>query len=372
MKREAEAPLLALLLLTALVGPAAAQSTFPPDSAIRALVRARMEASHSAGVVIGLLEPDGRTRFLVEGTAGPGRTLDAESVFEIGSITKVFTGTLLAEMVQRGEVALADPVAKHLPASVRVPSRNGQEITLERLALQNSGLPRLPGNLRPASMANPYADYTVAQLYEFLNEYQLPRAPGESYEYSNLGGGLLGHVLALRAATGYEELVRQRILEPLGMTSTAITLTPALRTRLVAGHNALGDTVPPWDLPTLAGAGALRSTAVDLLRFAAAALRGQGPVPSALRMAMAPRAPAGPMTIGLLWQRLAVNRRAAGEASTDTIVWHNGGTGGFRTFLGLSPRAGRAVVVLTNTGGAGLDDVGFRLLDPALPPGPPR
>ena len=360
------APILLLLLSPSL--PAAAQSAFPADSVIRAIMAARVGPSGSAGVVIGLLEPDGSTRVLAAGEAGPGRTLDGQSVFEIGSITKVFTGTLLAEMVRRGEVALTDPVAKYLPDSVRVPSRNGVAITLEHIALQRSGLPRVPTNLRMASLLNPYATYSVAQLYEFLDGYSLPRDPGAEYEYSNVAVGLLGHVLARRAGKSYEALLRERVLEPLGMSRTAITLTPWMAAHMVAGHNALGDTVPLWDLPALAGAGALRSNTADMLRFAEAALRGRGPVPDAIRLAMQPRAEAGAMTIGLLWQRLASNVRRAGRATEgDTIVWHNGGTGGFRTFLGLVPASGKAVVLLSNSGGAGMDDVAFHLLDPALP-----
>src|SRR5690606_31689949 len=128
--------------------------------------------------------------------AGAGRTLDAQSVFEIGSITKAFTGILLADMVLRGEVSLDDAVSKYLPASVTMPSRNGQQITLAHLSMQNSGLPRLPGNMNPADPLNPYADYTVDQLYAFLSGYTMTRDPGAQYEYSNLAVGLLGHTLS--------------------------------------------------------------------------------------------------------------------------------------------------------------------------------
>jgi CubicO group peptidase (beta-lactamase class C family) len=340
--------------------PLAGQSAFPPDSAIRSIMAARIGKGGAAGVVIGLLEPDGSTRVLAAGDGGAGRSLDAESVFEIGSITKVFTGAVLADMVTRGEVTLSDPLSTHLPDTVRVPSRNGIAITLEHLATQRSGLPRLPSNLRMTNALNPYSEYTVDRLYAFLNGHTLVRDPGEAYEYSNLAVGLLGHVLARRAGKSYEALVRERVLEPLGMTHTAVTLTPWLAAHMVAGHNALGDTVPLWDLAALAGAGALRSNASDMLRFAEAALRGRGPAPEALRLAMQPRATAGTMTIGLLWHRLAT-------AAGDTIVWHNGGTGGFRTFVGVVPASGRGLVLLSNSGGTGLDDVAFHLLDPALP-----
>lgn len=352
--------LLPLLLLAAT--PLAGQTTFPDDAAIRALLEQRVQEGRSTGIVVGLVEADGATRFLAAGDAGVGRMpLDAGSVFEIGSITKVFTGILLADMARRGEVSVDDPVADYLPAGVTMPSRNGIPITLAMLSTQTSGLPRLPANLRPSNMLDPYADYTPAMLYEFLSGYTLTRDPGAQYEYSNLGVGLLGHVLALRAGVSYEALVKERILGPLGMEHSGITLTPWMREHATAGHNASGEEVPYWALPTLAGAGALRSNAEDMARFLEANLRGTGPLAESMRDATRPRAQAGSpeMHIGFGWHR----RRTDG----DTIVWHNGGTGGFRTFAGFDRASGTGVVVLTNTGGEGADDIGFHLLNPDLP-----
>ncbi|CAA9305058.1 MAG: Beta-lactamase class C-like and penicillin binding proteins (PBPs) superfamily [uncultured Gemmatimonadetes bacterium] len=345
------------------VGTAARSAMFPPDSAVLSLLKQRVADRRSAGVVVGLLAPDGSTRILAWGDPGPGQPpLNEASVFEIGSVTKVFTAALLSDMVQRGEVALDDPVQKYLPAGVAMPTRGGKQITLAMLSDQTSGLPRLPANLRPADASNPYADYTVQRLYEFLSGYRLPRDPGARYEYSNLGVGLLGHVLALRAGKSYEDLVRERIWNPLGMSSTAITLTSPLRARLALGHGPGGAVVPNWDLPTLAGAGAIRSTAVDMLKFLAAQLHPErGPLEKAMALTHLERASAGgaEMGIGLGWHL----RHREG----DDVVWHNGGTGGYRSFAGFRPATGAAVVVLTNSGGAGADDIGFHLLNPAFP-----
>ena len=187
-----------------------------------------MDAYHQGvGIVVGVIEPQGR-RFVSYGSLQKGGTRrpDADTVFEIGSVTKVFTSLLLSDMVQRGQVSLDDPVSKYLPDGVKVPERNGRAITLVDLATHTSGLPRLPGNLHPKDPANPYADYSSEQLYEFLSTYQLPRDVGSKFEYSNLGGGLLGFALARRAGTDYESLVRSRITAPLGMKSTGITLSP--------------------------------------------------------------------------------------------------------------------------------------------------
>src|SRR5207244_7748295 len=152
---------------------------------------------HGEGIVVGLLDPSGARRIIAVG-------VDQAAVFEIGSITKTFTASILADMVDHGEVRLDDPVAKYLPPSVRVPSRNGKQITLLDLATQSSGLPRMPSNFTPKDSLNPYADYTVQQMYAFLSSYALTRDVGAEYEYSNLGVGLLGHALALKAGTSYE------------------------------------------------------------------------------------------------------------------------------------------------------------------------
>lgn len=329
------------------------------------IVRERVDSKRSTGIVAGVVFPDGQRRVFAYGDAGADRRLDSNSVFEIGSITKVFTATLLSDMVRRGEVRLDDPVARYLPKTVAVPARGERQITLGDLATQTSGLPRLPTNFLPANPANPYADYTVEQLYDFLSYYTLTRDIGSQFEYSNLGVGLLGHVLALRAGKTYEELLRERILEPLGMSMTGITLTPEMERHFASGHDARGEVVPPWDAPTLAGAGALRSNITDMLRFAAANLDADGgPLERAMAAAHAARHTIDPpVRIGLNWIIVRPRDRE--------IVWHNGGTGGFSSFIGLDKARGRAVVVLSNSSASNVDDIGFHLLDERLPLAPP-
>jgi CubicO group peptidase (beta-lactamase class C family) len=178
-------------------------------------------------------------------------------------------------------------------------------------------------------------------------------------------------VLSLSTGQSYEEMERTRVWKPLGMSHTAITLTPWMKSHLALGHDDKGAVTANWDVPTFAGAGAIRSTTEDMLKFAAANLHPErGKLQQAMAFAHEARASVGgPSTsIGLNW----IIQRTA----TDTIVWHNGGTGGYRTFLGLVPSKKIAVVVMTNSGGAGADDIGMHLLDPALPlapkPVPPR
>ena len=268
----------------------AASGAFPSNSAVLEILKERVARGRTAGLVVGLLDAGGHTRFVSWGQQG-SPVIDNQSVFEIGSVTKVFTATLLADMVLKGEVSLDDPVQDYLPPGVTVPTRSGKPITLGLLAEQRSGLPRLPDNIKPADLSNPYADYSVQQLYDFLSSYNLTRDPGAAFEYSNLGVGLLGHALALRAGVPYEVLIRRRVLEPLGMTHTGVTLSPWMEGHLIAGHDERGDEVPLWDLPTLAGAGALRSTAADLLLFLAANLEtDRGPLGAAMDLAQTERA----------------------------------------------------------------------------------
>lgn len=343
-----------------------ADTAFSP-SAILAIIKQRVDEKRAAGIVVGLIDADGKSHVVAYGDPGPGQPpLDGNSVFEIGSISKVFTSTVLAEMVQDGEVHLDDPAQRYLPTSVHLPSRDGKVITLGNLSEQNSGLPRMPTNFHPRDTANPYADYTVDQMYDFLDHYQLTRDPGAQFEYSNLGVGLLGNVLADAAHESYEDMERERVWQPLGMMHTAITLDPWMKAHLALGHDEDGHVVENWDIPAMAGAGGIRSTTNDMLEFLAANLQPErGALERALAFAHEERAPAGNnMMIGLNWLSL--------HAGGDTIVWHNGGTGGYRTFIGFEPSRKTGVIVMTNTGGTGADDIGFHLLDPALPLTPAR
>ncbi len=332
----------------------------PSDAAIAAILVQRIDVERQGvGIVVGVIDAGGR-RIVSHGAraAGDDGPLDGETVFEIGSITKVFTSLVLADMVEKGEVALDDPVAKFLPVGVTMPERGDRKITLIDLATHTSGLPRMPDNFAPADPSNPYVDYDADRLHAFISGHVLTRDIGETYEYSNVGAGLLGHVLALRAGQDFETLIRTRITGPLGMASTALALTPSMKSRLAHGHGPEMQPVANWDLDALAGAGGLRSTTDDLLTFLAAEL---GFEETGLKAAMAaqivPRRPAGvaSMEVALGWH---VSTRKHGQA-----IWHNGGTGGYRTFVALEPTTGTGVVVLTNASTErGGDDIGFHLL----------
>lgn len=312
----------------------------------------------SVGLIVGLVN-DQRSKIISYGKLSQDHNQkpDGNTVFEIGSITKVFTSLLLSDMIERKELRLSDPITNFLPKSVKVPTKDGKEITLLHLATHTSGLPRLPSNFAPKNINNPYADYTVQQMYEFLSNYTLTRDIGAKYEYSNLGSGLLGHILALKAGTDFETLVVTRICGPLKMNSTRIKLSTELQTRMATGHDQTGKTVMNWDIPTLSGAGALRSTANDMLNFVAANLSlTKSDLSPAMQKTHLVRNNTGVLNleIGLGWHVL-------NKYGTE-IVWHNGGTGGYHSFIGFDKKKRVGVVVLSNSTND-IDDIGLHLLE---------
>lgn len=349
-----------LFLFLPLLPSLGAAQDEPNPAAIRAILQERIDKNRkSVGIVVGVINAKGSQ---VIGYGKPskerGQEPDGNTVYEIGSITKVFTAILLQDMVERDEVSLNDPISKFLPKSVKAPTKDGKAITLLHLATHTSGLPRLPDNLDMKNADNPYADYTVEQMYDFLSRHQLTRGIGEKHEYSNCGAGLLGHILALKAGMDYEALVTKRICAPLKTSSTAIKLSPAMQARLAPGHNEVLRPASNWDIPTLAGAGALRSTANDMLLFLGANL---GFTKSALTPVMqkthAFQSSAGAtnLEIALGWHIL--------KKDGSEIIWHNGGTGGYRSFIGFDKSKGLGVVVLSNSTND-IDDIGRHLLNP--------
>jgi len=352
----------------------AAQQHFPTDEDLRVMLRYLVEDGETQGIVVGMLEADGSTRVVGYGNPGPGaEPLGPRSVFEIGSITKTFTGTILADMVARGEVALDDPVSAYLPDEVTVPRFGGREITLLDLATHTSGIEEQKAiqllaqrGLTPRDPQNPWASYTVDALYTWLADLELGREPGAEYGYSNLGMGLLGYVLARAAGVTPRELVHERVTEPLGMDMTGYALEGGMERWMVRGHGADG-VVPYWFATAAAeGAGGLRSNAEDMLAFLAANV---GPPETGLEAAMrAAHEPQRPMGgegsgVGLAWRSYTLNGRP--------LVWHGGATGGFRTVVVFDPERRVGAVVLTNSMGFG-DILGTDLVVHDPPPAIPE
>lgn len=312
----------------------------------------------AVGMVVGVIDGD-RQEIISYGAVSKedSRKPDRNTIYEIGSITKAFTGVLLGEMAEAGEVNLSDPVSKYLPAEVRMPARAGREITLGHLANHTSAIPRLPSNMKPKDPMNPYADYTVAMMYSFFSDLELKRDIGSEYEYSNVAFGLLGHVLGRQAGMSYPQLVLKRVCLPLGMTNTDCVFSPSMKEHLAPGYNREGRQVPNWDLNEVAAGGGLRSSMSDMLKFLEANLRpAQSKISRGLWRSHNARSRAengkGP-EMGLGW-----------HIDGDTI-WHNGETGGYHSYMGFNPKTQRGVVILCNRA-ANIDPIGVRILENRL------
>ncbi len=284
------------------------------------------------GLVVGVVDEHG-SRVLSAGTSGglAGRKVDGDTLFEIGSITKVFTAVLLQDMVDRGQMDLDAPVQKHLPSSVKMPTFDGKEITLFHLATHTSGLPRDWEGRSPAAP-------TLDQLYAFLSSCRLQCEPGSRKEYSNLGMGLLGHAITLQAGKDYETLIIERICRPLGMGSTRVELTSELRSRTAVGHAFPGRPLRSDDrFGPLDAAGALHSSANDLLKFLSANLGLTGSPPSTSLLAR---------TYDI--HSSGGRRDRLGWHEDSGSLRHGGDIGGFRSDIGFDPAHHRGVVLLAN------------------------
>jgi len=347
--------LVALCLVFGIPNAGAELSKPLTDRDINKLLKTRIDVEKkSIAIMVGVIDDKGVRVFAygVEKKPG-GRIVNPRSIFEIGSITKIFTSLLLADMVEKGEVKLSDPVAMYLPKAVTMPSRNGRQITLLDLSTHKSGLPRLPDDFGSGRSAKAWATYTNTQMYAFLSSYQLTSDIGESDQYSNLGAGLLGHVLALRTGIDFETLIRTRITEPLGMKDTCFTLNREQTLRFANGHLPNGELAPHLESPTLAAAGALRSTMADMLTFLKAAM---GETDSPLRAAFArmERPLEARPELRLAW--------GYNDQFGSKLIWHQGNTLGFSSHIGIDTARHKGVVVLSNTKN-GVLDIGFKTLN---------
>ena len=341
-----------LILLFSLI------SWFSPSSApaldlrdkIDPLAAPLIEDGHVVGLVVGVFR-NGETQILAYGETkkGSGEKPTGKTVYEIGSVTKAITGILLADMVRRGELKLDAPLQSLLPADVKLDVVDGKPITLEHVATHASGLPRLPDNFAPADPLNPYVDFTPELMYEFLRKHKLRRAPGK-YEYSNLAMGLLGHELARSRKQTYEELFVERIAEPLDMDDTRITLADEQKKRLARPYDAALREVKNWDISTLVGAGGIRSTADDMLKFAAANLSDdEKPLTQSFQLSHEKHfGPESGPAVALGWH----------IARDGMTRWHNGMTGGYASWVSIVRKYGVGVVVLSNTASPEIDKLG--------------
>lgn len=286
------------------------------------------------------------------------------TIYEIGSVTKLFTGIVLAKLENDKTVNLDDSIRLYLPQEV-ISQLNAavQSITLRQLATHTSGLPRFPETFLAAiqDRSNPYLHYTAPEMYADLAEVALSE-PGKKYEYSNFGMGLLGHLLSLKTCQPYDKLVTEILCQPLSMTDTAIHLTPQQQQCLTPGHSPDGTQTSNWDFDVMAPCGAFRSTSEDLLKFLQANLCTANTEMAAIlgRSQAQYFVEDETLSIGLAWH---ISTLPNGQV----LYWHNGGTGGYTSFIGFDKIKQTGVAILSNYGDAtnndfSVDEMGITIL----------
>jgi TonB family protein len=306
-----------------------------------------LSASSPIGIAIGIVR-DGERRVFAFGKAKP------DAILEIGSIAKTFTGLLLALAIEQGKVEADTPVRELLPPDTAAKPADGSEITLLDLVTQHSGLPRMPSNFQPKDPSSPhleYAAYDSVQLYRFMHEYGVAKPAQPEFLYSNLGFALLGQALANRANTQYVALLKQSVLDPLGMRETALAFDASQQRRFIPGHDADRRPVHPWDLrgPFASAGVGLRSTVADMLSYLEANLRRHTKDEA---MTPADRTFAAALARSQTLQADAEDSRKIAYAwmydpATETYR-HNGVTSGYSSFAFFSPKRNHAGIVLVN------------------------
>ena len=350
--------ILVLSFLLLLVIKSCAQGVVSPKKNevenIDSIVKSFLEDSHAHALSIGIIK-NGKTEFYNYGTltAEDSSKPTQQNIYEIGSITKTFTASLLVQMAEEGLVKLDDPISKYLPKGV-CDLEGDKVITLQDLSSHYSGLPRLASNFFPTvkDPSNPYINYNKDHLYEYLKTFKGVAREKRNVDYSNLGVELLGHILGLVNNQTLEEMYQERIFKPLEMNNTTITFNENHLALLAKGHNEMGLITSNWDFPHFGGAGAIRSTTEDMLKYIQVQFTSE-----TYATTHATRFPMGGGTkIGLGW--ITTPSQNTGEK----VVWHNGGTGGYRSFTGFIKNQNLGVIVLNNTP-LSVDEIGFLVLE---------
>ena len=267
------------------------------------------------------------------------KPIDNQSeIFEIGSITKVFTSTVLASLVEKKKIRLTDKINGYYS----FPFKNNVIISFESLSNHTSGLPRLPGNLDLHNDVNPYKDYGKKDIEYYLkNLVKLKKDSSELYAYSNLGAGLLGYTLGLSQKTSYQELLQKDVFDKYKMTHSYVNANN-IKGKLVIGQDADGKPTKNWDWDILLGAGGILSCTEDLVKFTIAQFNSNN---KELALTRIPTFVVNQnMKIGLGWHLL-------NTASNKEIIWHNGGTGGYSSSIAINTNEKSAVIILSNLSG---------------------
>lgn len=359
-----------LLVCVALaLGLAAAPAWAIDEAGLKSLIEQRFKGDRTgACIAAAFIETGAVVRaHACADTANP-RRFDDGTAFEIGSVSKTMTAALLAARIARGELALDDPLARLLPSRMRAPAYGDRQITLAHVVTHTSGLPRLPPQWRVVDPRNPYASLTEADLRAALIATRLERAPGTAFEYSNFAIMVLSLALARRSGKDFETLLREELFLPLAMHGAYIARPPR-GVRLAQGHISSGRDTPPWDFPVdMAGVGGVRATLGDMVRYVEAQLGArQSAITPALVLSQKVVSAVAGQTMGMGWFLSTVDGYR--------LVFHEGATGGYSSFVGFDPTLRRGVVLLSDTAlvtTGGLEGIALRLLGAQTPVGEPR
>jgi D-alanyl-D-alanine-carboxypeptidase/D-alanyl-D-alanine-endopeptidase len=310
-----------------------------------------------AGVAVSLVNKMDVHQY-VSGYADVQRQIpvSSETQFEIGSLTKLFTALALADMTHKGDVALHDEVSSFIPKSGKNLVVNGRPVTLLHLATHYSTLPQVPTNLIVENETNPFASYSSSKLLQFIEEFNVSATLGYSGAYSNVGYGLLGLVLAKHQNVNYEALVAQKVLQPLGMVSTKIGMeSDKLHAR---PYSVDGQEIEYWDVNGIEGAGAFTSNMKDMLLFLQAQLTPPLELKEAIKLTHTSHA-----SLSDVQGQIALSWFIRDTIESD-YYWHNGVTGGFRSFIAFNEN-NQGVVILSNSA-VGIDELGHAYMNKQL------
>ena len=355
---------LALMLAAAFTAPVHASG----DAELQAVVKQRLQGDRTgACFAVAVIDQGVSRAFACADAADRGR-VDANTAFEIGSVSKTMTAALLAGLIGQGKGSLDDPLADWLPEGTRVPEFEGQPIRLRHVVSHTSGLPALPPGVAIVDANDPYAPVDAAMLLAALERSTLKVAPGTAFEYSNFASMLLSHAVARRAGSDFETLLDEQLFTPLGMQGAYVNRRPE-GIRAATGHLPNRQPTPAWNFKTdVAGVGGVRATLDDMVRYVQGQL-GEAPAPlaAALTLSQQPVNPGAQPPMAMNWMLAPVNGR--------TWHAHEGGTGGFSSFVAFDRERRRGVVVLSDTALhslGGLGSLGLHLADPSQPLGKPR
>jgi CubicO group peptidase (beta-lactamase class C family) len=325
------------------------------DKKIEGILQPFMFESKTVGLSIGILK-EGKTYFYNYGETRKdnGQIPSSNNLYEIGSVTKTFTGLLLAKAVMEKKIALNDPVNKYLPKDIPVIKFGNDTLRIVHLSNHTSGLPPLPDNFDATDLINPYKDYDDNKLNAYLKVAKLSRKPGEKFEYCNLAVGLLGHILETVYKMSFEKMFTTFICSKAGMNNTRQFLLKKDSALFVQGYDASIFPQGQWDFKALAAAGCIRSNAADMMHYAVLQLGiDDVQLQKAVYLTHQPTFEEGQQQIALNW--------FIQDWGWGKVLFHGGQTGGYKSFLAVNEKTKNAVIILSNTAVSN-DEIGVAIL----------